>query len=228
MIRAAPRHVSRAHPATLPPRASLASPPRFATLTRGGGALAWLTPLPVGQTRPPAKHLAGLAFGQRPPQYNAPSTTPTTAPASLAPPPRFATLTRGGGALAWLMLPRPIGRHRTPLPLACSWRIGHHYGQPCGHSAAPPPSAGGALRRPPRCPTPTTAPASLASPPLFASLKRGGGALAWLTPLPLACSWRKGRHYGQAGGHAAAPPPSAAVPSAVRPLARPRPPPPLR
>ena len=54
---------------------------------------------------------------------------------------------------------------------------------------SPAPFGGGALRRPHSCPTPTTTPASLAPPPRFATLTRGGGALAWLTPLPLACSW---------------------------------------
>ena len=105
MIRAAPRHVSKAHPATLPPPASLASPPRFATLKRGGGALAWLT----------------------------------------------------------------------PLPLACSWRIGHHYGQPCGHSAAPPPSAGGAPTQAAQLPYPDHHPrfASIPAPFRYAQTGRG-------------------------------------------------------
>ena len=98
---------------------------------------------------------------------------PTTAPASLASPPLFASLKRGGGALARLhaLAPCLLVAHRPPL--RASGRT----------LRSPAPFGGGALRSPPTCPAPTTAPASLASPPLFASLKRGGGALARLHAL---------------------------------------------
>ena len=88
---------------------------------------------------------------------------------------------------------------------------------------SPAPFGGGALRSPPTCPTPTTAPASLASPPLFASLKRGGGALARLHALapcllvahrpPLRASGRTLRSPAPFGGGALRSPPTCPTPT---------------
>ena len=256
MIRAASRHVSRAHPATLPPRASLASPPRFAPLKRGGGALAWLTPLPLACSWRIGHHYGQPCGHSAAPPPSAGGAlrrplicpTPTTTPASLAPPPRFATLTRGGGALAWLT-PLPLAcswgtqsptraiislsaitiyyrRGFTPLPLACSWRKGRHYGQPCGHSAAPPPSAGGAPTQAAQLPYPDHHPrfASTPAPFRFALMGRGCARKA-SRPCPLLA---RGAKAATTGKRADTPQPRhlrQAVPSAVRPLALPRPPP---
>ena len=183
--RSAARFSSPPRYAPAPCFASIPAPIRSAQTGRGCARMAdALAPCLLVAHRPPLRASgrtlrSPAPFGRRCPPQAAHLPYPDHHPrfASIPAPLRYAHTGRGCARMADALAPCLLVAHRPPLRAAVRTL------------RSPAPYGGGALRSPPSCPTPTTTPASLAPPPLFASLKRGGGALAWLTPLPLACSW---------------------------------------
>ena len=255
--RSAARFLTPPRYAPAPCFASIPAPIRSAQMGRGCARMAdALAPCLLVAHRPPLRAAvrplrSPAPFGRRCPTQAAQLPYPDHHPsfASTPAPLRYAHTGRGCARMADALAPCLLVAHRPPLRAAVRpLRSPAPFGRRCPTQAAQ-------LPYPDHHPSFASIPAPLRYAHTGRGCARMADALApcllvghtrsprraiislsaitiyyrrGFTPLPLACSWRIGRHYGQAGGHSAAPPPSAAVPSAVRPLARPRPPPPLR